>query len=139
MVLEFGLLKSSLFPESDALGEGLGTDPETVIAATEGTNCVSGQYTGDGQVSMNVTGLGFQPRLVLVWRDGLATGAAVDFYMTTDQDGNRCIVHLQGNTNFKIRREWLMGVITDGFVVGDNNANQNPNANGVTYQYVALR
>lgn len=107
----------------------------------------TGTYTGDGNTTKAITGLGFKPRMVQLWRQNPSGGTVGAFFVKTDQDGstNAMTVNARNagldNTWAVYSNDAIRSLDADGFTVGDttdNTANQT-NANGVVYTWVAYR
>ena len=101
----------------------------------------SGSYTGDGSTSQGITGLGFSPMCVKIWRR--QTGAAALFakglMFTLDNvvggSASGLSVDLVGDS---AAHHAIISLDADGFTVDDNGADEDPNAFNVTYNYLAM-
>ncbi len=97
----------------------------------------TGTYTGDGTTSKAVTGLGFQPKFLLITLEGAdgATGATFltsNTLITTDAQG---LAYAVGSNTLLDNR--ILSLNADGFTVSDDSTDANPNANTSVYHYVA--
>lgn len=86
------------------------------------------EYTGNGQDSRNITGIGFDPDIVFIKRDGATVGSA----RTSIQTGDNSLV-LAGSA---LSSDHIQSFITDGFQVGANIAVNN---SGDTYHGFAMK
>lgn len=89
-----------------------------------------GTYTGDGAASQPVTGVGFQPDIVIVKNDTTSTNHAV---FTTSQSGVDNSHNFGGVANVAGR---ITSLDPDGFTVGNN---VEVNTNLETYMYMAWK
>lgn len=98
-----------------------------------------GTYTGDGNATKAVTGVGFQPRLVMVYaqgsgNDGLAMKASSD--ATTFS----YLPFISGGTIEGSQDDHIRSLDSDGFTVGDGTGSANTvNVNLRVYTYIAWR
>lgn len=92
-------------------------------------NFKTGNYTGDGNNARDITGVGFQPDFVLVFRTTTAAFPAQRFASYDDANSQ----HLISSTPNPLE---ISALISDGFTV--NNAAR-VNANGGAYHYVAWK
>ena len=88
-----------------------------------------GIYTGDGNDNRNITGVGFDPHLVIIHGDGSGNGC----FRTADNvgDDSCSLAAAVANAANKIQ-----SFITDGFQVGTH---ADVNTDTVTYYYIAFR
>ncbi len=88
-----------------------------------------GTYVGNGVDDRQITGIGFQPTVVVVY--GQNNSSSYPILIKTSSDGTRTKGSAGG---------WLTDVIksldADGFTLGTNDR---ANKNGVTYTYIVLR
>lgn len=101
----------------------------------------SGTYTGDGTTSKAITGVGFLPVYVKIWRRQATSGDSTNFHDTTpeimdDDAAGGCILNNAANTDFFNNR--IISLDADGFTVDDSGSNFDPNASGVFYNYMAI-
>ena len=86
-----------------------------------------GTYTGDANATQNITGVGFDPTLVVVLSQ--STGALGSYWKTSDMATDFAL-RVGATTNYTAGEITL---ITDGFTAGADNLNDD----GETYFYVA--
>lgn len=91
----------------------------------------TGSYTGDGNAGgQSITGVGFQPRIVLVRRDNATNGTIVRIEGMTANNSKPITGANATNTN------GIKSLDADGFTTNDANANVNQAA--TVYQYLAI-
>jgi hypothetical protein len=105
----------------------------------------SGSYTGDGTTLMEITGLGFFPRLLFITAQvaGAAAAADEEVWWTSDtiNDDNAAGQALSWNAT---NDDWnfdLGGILAleEGkFTVDDDGSDAHPNKNAQVYNYVAV-
>jgi len=101
----------------------------------------SGSYTGDGEVSKAITGVGFKPRRVDITQRRTVDGGTVVQVYTTDVifddnvSGGAIFIDTAGSSTFETGRITALG--SDGFTVGDDGADAHPNSSGVDYNWCA--
>jgi len=101
----------------------------------------TGTYTGDGETSQGITGIGFQPKYVEIAPRETSTGTAVRTYWTTDtivDDIAAGAAVRQDENTSAIEDDRIISLDADGFTVDDNSADIDPNKNTKVYNYVAL-
>ena len=139
MVLEFGLLKSDLFPSSDAAGEGLTPDIPEAIRNESGDYCLikTGNFTGDGSRSQAIVGIGFTPIEVRIWLRGLSNADAQIIFVKSEVDQvTKCVRILAGNISCRTTK--ILSLDSDGFTVDDSGTNIAPNKNAEAYNFQVL-
>lgn len=103
----------------------------------------TGSYTGDGETSQGITGVGFQPKYVKIWVRYTVAGTQADLWETTDtiMDDNAS----GGAFEFDVTAErWefepdkIIALGSDGFTVDDAGADDHPNTNSTVYNYMAI-
>lgn len=77
---------------------------------------VTGTYTGNGAATQAITGVGFQPKLVMIYQQVAVTE---DVYIKTDQDGTRTKFYDGGGADWEWRDDMIISLDADGFTVGD--------------------
>jgi uncharacterized repeat protein (TIGR01451 family) len=107
----------------------LGSNTAAVDGTGMTTLMVSGSYTGNGTDDRNITGLGFQPVLVLIKADATQNAVARSATFTGDTSKD-----LGGAT--AVAANLIQALQADGFQVGND---ARVNGNGTTYHYVAFR
>ncbi|MDX6582240.1 MAG: hypothetical protein QOI10_1424 [Solirubrobacterales bacterium] len=115
---------------SDAAFVAQTSNPSNVLASAASftRDFASGTYTGNGIDSRNITGLAFQPDLVIVKSAGATAATARTRTMTGDVSKS-----LAGAT--ALSSNMIQSLLADGFQVGTNAA---VNTNGTVYQWVAM-
>ena len=99
----------------------------------------TGTYTGDGATSQAITGVGFQPRFVLISARFISAGTAVvHFTSDTIVDDNAAGLAVQLGTP-SIVTNAIISLDADGFTVDDAGADSHPNQNITPYNWIALR
>lgn len=118
--------------------QGAGADP-TFTNITSGS-VATGTYTGDGTTDQGITGVGFLPKVLWVWRRQTAASAApIPFWTTTEQVDNSANGLATRQTTDAVTFEHaIISLDADGFSVDDNGADDPPNINGVTYEFWAI-
>lgn len=94
----------------------------------------TGTYTGDGTEGQGITGVGFLPKFVLI-NLRPTSEASIPGVFKLDQTWGDYARFLVSNTALDNR---INSLDADGFTVDDDGTDKNPNANGVTYDYLAL-
>lgn len=89
-------------------------------------------YTGNGADSRSITGVGFQPTLVIVFTSSSDNSSAYPVYRQPGNSGDLTSTFSSGNGGANM----IQALETDGFQVGTN---ERVNANTITYYYVALK
>lgn len=93
---------------------------------------VVGTYTGDGNATQAVTGVGFQP--AVVWAYDQTNNLSA--YVKSTSDAGTSAKRWDGN-NYDTDN--IRSLDADGFTVGDGTDGQTMNANTNTYAYIALK
>jgi hypothetical protein len=98
----------------------------------------TGSYTGDGSTGQAITGLGFQPKFVIIWIRPSGE-ASTQFHMKLDQSWGDYSVFagVFGSGDHYVFDNKINSLDADGFTVDDDGLDSHPNTNGVTYDYVA--
>ena len=115
-----------------------------IVAASAPAKIKSGTYTGDDTTSQPITGVGFRPKYVRIWKQSLVQAQIAVFETTTDiVDDNAAgaaifIAALGGNPNVKLLFNKIISLDADGFTVDDNGINDDPNIAGQIYNYLAI-
>lgn len=112
---------------------------------SQAARIATGTYTGDGTTSQAITGVGFQPKFVFITRRFTSAGAISikDAVLTTDvivdDHADGMALDLQGSLDLTgFTTNAIISLDSDGFTVDDNGADQDPNQNGTTYNYLAI-
>ena len=98
----------------------------------------TGSYTGDGATSQGITGVGFQPKFVMVWEHPTAAGNSQSFMKLDQTWSTFCFMYSDTGGSDEIKDDRIISLDADGFTVDDNGSDDHPNANGTTYDYMAL-
>jgi len=119
----------------NAAGNGYIADGVAVSLVATGT------YTGDGSTSLAITGLGFAPKYVKVTVRRTGDGAATGIFETWDtvNDNNASgggLEHITAGTH-TFQTGYFRSLDSDGFTVGDSGNDNDPNASGVQYDWIA--
>ena len=104
--------------------------------AAGGAKVATGTYTGDGTTDQNITGIGFQPDVVFINADVLASGLEF-FYVTSNFDVGES--ENWGGGNNQIIADKIISLDADGFSVDDAAGDAAPNKNNEVYFYFALK
>lgn len=109
----------------------------SALTAISGARIAVGSYTGDGASTKTVSGVGFQPKLVVI----LPRSTGKYQQIKTSSDGTKS--HLIGNTSF-YEDDHIISFNSDGFVVGDGTGSgtgaptNHCNENTIVYTYIAI-
>ena len=102
----------------------------------------TGTYLADGTTSFAITGIGFQPIYVKIWRQSTA-GQTLKIFETTntivnDDASGGAIRHADtaGENAFLINK--IISLDTDGFTVDDDGTDSDPNKDGRIYNFLAI-
>jgi len=87
----------------------------------------TGTYSGNGQATQSITGVGFQPKVVTI---NIGPSTPSGWYQKTDQDSGYYAAYHDGNVD--VYQNDLVRLDSDGFTVGDGTggSGENPNRNG---------
>lgn len=97
----------------------------------------TGTYTGDDTVGQAITGVGFGPKFVMIWRH--ATGeTAESLYQKLDQTWADFASRHTAGGGHTFAANQINSLDIDGFTVDDNGNNEHPNMNTEVYDYLAL-
>jgi len=90
-----------------------------------------GTYTGDGAATQAVTGVGFQPELMILWTQG----TVIYVRFKTSADGT-----YTKNSNGGYFEDEIISLDADGFTVGDGTGGgEDMNGDTVVHTYIAVR
>ena len=110
-------------------------------ATALGCRIKTGSYTGNGAVSFNIAGIGFQPLYVKIWTQEGADGAGAISFETTDtimdDHGDKGSMYESGNT-YTFETNTIIGMGADFFTVDDGGGDNHPNSNTIVYNYLAI-
>lgn len=100
----------------------------------------TGSYTGDGSVSLAITGVGFTPAYVRIWEKATVDGTAVSAWETTTEMIDDLALHgatlEEGGGGINLFDNRIISLDTDGFKVDDDSADGGPNTSGKVYNYL---
>ena len=133
-----GELADNQPPKAHASSHHGGTDALT-LTSIDSLACriKTGQYTGDGSTGQAITGIGFQPKYVIIHQHRTSSSDTW-FFFKHDQDvAALSTQHTLNSLNSGVADQ-IIALGVDGFTVDDAGADSAPNANGVTYDYMAL-
>lgn len=94
----------------------------------------SGTYTGDGTVDQDITGVGFDPKFVWIWKDSIT----VNTLQLGEWTATKAYRHENAAGDHLWVSNQLISLDTDGFSVDDAGADAFPNANNTEYYYIAI-
>ena len=104
----------------------------------------TGTYTGDGSVNKSITGIGFQPKYVMITKR-VTTQVAVgdrEYCFTTDQivddNVNGMAINYLSTPSLQFSTDMITSLDSDGFTVDDQGIDRDPNSNGVVYNYLCI-
>lgn len=100
----------------------------------------AGTYTGDGNATQPIAGVGFQPKFMYIYWQQTA-GWQQDFMMKSDQDGLNSI-YVSLGTPYYYDADHIISLDVDGFTVGDGTGDpfgNQANILGRVMTYVAMR
>jgi len=92
-----------------------------------------GTYTGDAAATKAITGVGFQPKLLVIWNQ--VTNKALCVKSNQDTTKTFCIAH--GGTNYYVD-DVIVSLDADGFTVGDGTGSANMTNEAAAYAYAAF-
>jgi len=106
----------------------INTVPVDAAGGGGGSSFKSGTYTGDGTTSQAITGVGFQPEYVRILGYSAAVEITADFPAGTSWHSNN-----------EHGTDMIISIDADGFTVDDGGGDADPNVNGFTYYYIAMK
>jgi hypothetical protein len=108
----------------------------------------TGTYTGNGNASQGITGVGFQPKYLRINRryttdqTGAESKGALLYTYESIVDDNADGMAITGNDGSQVywtyTHDCIRSLDSDGFTVGDAGTSDHPNANSVVYNYLAI-
>jgi len=90
------------------------------------------QFTGDGQTSNPITGVGFQSEIVMIWEHVTTEGGACKLWLKMNQFGTAWAWY---DVSYKMYENRIPSLDADGFTVGSS---AEPNVNGAVYDALCL-
>jgi len=134
VTIDGALLKDSLVEANLKEGVTIGGD-----AITKNK---SGIYTGDGSTGQGITGVGFQPSVVMIWVHEAGAAYSPMFIRMDQMTANLCFyapsADMGTDQPHGISQDKLISLDADGFTVDDAGADSDPNKNGIVYDYIAF-
>lgn len=98
-----------------------------------------GTYTGDGNATKAVTGVGFQPRFVIIYAQG-STNDGLAMKSSSDATTFAYLPYVSGGLVEGSMDDHIRSLDSDGFTVGDGTGTTNAmNINLRVYTYIAWR
>lgn len=100
----------------------------------------TGTYTGDGSTGLAITGVGFSPKFLWIFRHNLAD-AATHLTLKIDQTWADYAAYFQSSTSavqILMQNDKINSLDADGFTVDDGGADAHPNTNTEVYDYIAI-
>ena len=103
-----------------------------------------GEYTGDGATSQAITGIGFRPQRLRIFVKKTVDNTKMNSFETNTKivawhANGGCVTHTTDTANnHQFDTDKILSLDVDGFTVGDNSADQNPNKSGEVYAYEAM-
>ncbi len=99
----------------------------------------TGTYTGDGTTAKAITGVGFTPKYLKIWIHPTSS-TTNEIFEKLDQDwADFTVKHwIQAGAEHYSYANQINSLDADGFTVDDNGLNDDPNALGIVYDYLAL-
>ena len=103
---------------------------------------VSGEYTGDGAATLGVSGLGIQPKYIVICKKS-AGGGNEQIYasfasMIDDNAAGMAYAWGSNSVHGALITDKIRSFDSDGFTVGDDSTQGSINSNTTTYNYVAI-
>lgn len=117
-----------------SLGLAIGSDVQAYSSLA--AKIKTGNYTGDGNTTKGITGVGFQPKFLIIYPQ--VTQVNMPF-MKSSQDGTKTSYNTGSNTFYE--DDYIISLDADGFTVGDGTGGSSANhcnINGRVYTYIAF-
>ena len=105
-----------------------------------GVCIATGSYTGDGNATQAMIGVGFLPRLLMVYsRDAVLPNQIKGW--KSDIDGLNAYFWWNGGDRWRWKPDYIISLNADGFTVGDGTGDIGNlyNILNVTYSYIAWK
>lgn len=104
--------------------------------------CFAGSYVGNGGASLAITGVGFKANFLKIWAKETVDDTTTPVFETTqiintNNVSGGCVTH-KANGTVQFDTGKIRSIDNDGFTVGDNGINENPNKSGSVYDFIAL-
>ena len=112
-------------------------------AMPTGSQIATGTYTGDGEVSQAITGIGFTPKFVHIWERQTADNHQLlikeDIYNTAEiMDDIAAFGSITHGNDGRFVDDSIIAYGSDGFTVDDNSNDEAPNKNSLAYNFMVL-
>lgn len=105
----------------------------------------TGEYTGDGTTGQGITGIGFQPIYLRIWKKLTSDAADATMIETSDtiidDHASKMSILIQDTgaaENISGQIDRITSLDTDGFTVSDDGGDLSPNKNTQAYNYLCL-
>lgn len=102
----------------------------------------TGRYTGDGSTGLAITGLGFTPKMVMVWQHATSGGYINSTTKMDQMYTEYSFRHFDADEGTDkphgLSASKIISLDGDGFTVDDGGANNDPNTDTVVYDYIAF-
>jgi len=101
-------------------------------------------YTGDGTTSNAITGIGFQPKYLRIWRRQTADANAriietTDTIVDDNANGMAFFFKYNGTvTDITAKDNRVKTLDADGFTVSDDGTDLSPNKDTIVYNYLVM-
>ena len=95
----------------------------------------TGEYTGDGNATQAITGVGFQPKYLMIY---CQVSTKPSPFLKTDQDSTYCFYDQGSDMYYEV--DYIISLDADGFTVGDGTGGSTAEDTNVTsrvYTYIA--
>jgi len=117
-----------------ALAAGLLNEAAAIAAAF--CRIATGQYTGDGAISLGIVGIGFRPRMVIIWPYGVAAIWNTTWQLKSDTMAAALCFEQGAGANTAALNNRIISLDADGFTVDDAAVDAHPNTLNQVYDYV---
>ena len=107
--------------------------PGNMVARGHYGKMKGGTYTGNAAATKAITGVGFQPKVLIVYEQ--VTSKALAIKTSIDTTGSLVII---GNAVNVYANDLIISLDSDGFTVGDGTGSANYVNEAAAYGYVAL-
>lgn len=113
-----------------------------VAAGGVASRIKTGTYTGDGTVSLAITGIGFQPKYLKIWEQEVVDNSTVYTFETSDviidDIAGGASIRKSDTDTFRHKDNRIKSLDADGFTVSDDSIDAHPNKNTRVYNYLAI-
>lgn len=140
-----GPLMKFMSPDNNKTFElKLNDDGDLLINDANILRIKTGTYTGDNAATRGITGIGFKPKFLKIYKRFTAEADAMIFetsdVIVDDHANGMAIMYYDiGSTETIACEEGRISSLdADGFTISDQGANYSPNTAGVLYNWIAL-